>query len=230
MLPEHYQARDLAQQIGFEGPDLAEKHRLAVLKSAKTISIDMIKCVNDSQFRVASQSYLSRYYLVDIQRLICDCPDFPRVQFCKHICAVKIWYPFIPPVDNQDQDLSRSAQIFSQMSATAPILSGKGQGQYPSKAEPAGPSGALPNRERLSPNQNLWAATAKRMGVKTPPKRHHPGCVAAVPSSTSQHIGLTGVKRKYLFTDAYNGGEQSGKRAKYDAVSSAANARARGTQ
>src|ERR1700761_4071075 len=209
MLPEHYEARHLAQQIGFEGPDLAEKHQLTVLKSAKTISIDMIKCVNDSQFRVASQSYLSRYYLVDIQSLICDCPDFPRVRFCKHLCAVKIWYPFIPPVDDQDQDLSRSAQIFSQMSATATILSGKGQGQNLSKAEPAGPSGALPNREHLSPNQNLWVATAKRMGVKTPPKRRHPGCIAAVPSSTSQHIGLTGVKCKYLFTDAYNGGEQS---------------------
>ena len=158
MLPEHYEARHLAQQIGFEGPDLAEKHRHKVLKSAKTISIDMIKCVNDAQFRVASQSYLSRYYLVDIQRLICNCLDFPRVRFCKHLCAVKIWYPFIPPVDDQDQDLQRSAPIFSQMPATSIILSRKGR--HPSNSEPAGPSGALPDREHLSPNQNLWAATA----------------------------------------------------------------------
>ena len=148
MLPEHYEAWHLAQQIGFEGPDLAKKHWHKVLKSAKTIFIDMIKCVNDAQFHVASQSYLSRYYLVDIQRLICDCPDFPRVWFCKHLCAVKIWNPFIPPVDNQDQDLQRSAPILSQMPATSIILSGKGQ--HPSNSEPAGLSGALPDRERVT--------------------------------------------------------------------------------
>ena len=88
---------------------------------------------------------------------------------------------------------------------------------------------ALPNRERLSPNQNLWAATTKKMGVRSQPKRRQRASPATVvPSSTSEHIGSIGVKRKLLFTDAYNGGEQSGKRAKPDAASVAANAHARG--
>ena len=93
MLLEHYEAQDRAQQIGFEGPDLAKKHQNAVVASARTISLDSIRCVDDAQFHVASQSNLDKHYLVDIQRQICTCLDFPRVRLCKHLCAVKIWYP-----------------------------------------------------------------------------------------------------------------------------------------
>ena len=227
MLPEHYEARHRAQQIGFEGPDLAEKHRRAVLASAKTISIDSIRCVDDTQFHVVSQSNLGKCYLVDIQRLICNCLDFPRIRLCKHLCAVKIWYPYLSPLDDLHQDLERSSPISSQVAATPAFLSGE-LPHHASNSDSA-PSGALPNRDRLSPNQNLWAATIKKMGVRSPPKRRQRDTAAAVPSSTNQHIGPIGVKRKLIFTDAYGGGEQSGKRAKSDAVSVAANARARGT-
>ena len=51
--------------------------------------------------------------------------------------------------------------------------------------------------------------------------------VSAVPSTTSQHIGSMGRKRKLLFTDAYGGGEQSSKHARADAVLAAANAACR---
>jgi hypothetical protein len=227
MLPEHYEPRHHAQQIGFEGPDLAEKHHRTVLASAKAIPLDSIRCVNDTDFHVASQSNLGKHYLVNIQRLICNCLDFPRVQLCKHLCAVKIWYPFIPPPEDTKedsiQDLQRLPPISYQLATKSTSLSGK----VPPISESAVPSGALPNRERLSPNQNLWAATAKKMGARTPPKRCQPAPTAAVPSSTSRHIGPIGVKRKLLFTDAFNGGEQSGKRAKADALSAAANAHAR---
>ena len=69
---------------------------------------------------------------------------------------------------------------------------------------------------------------AKKMGVRAPPKRcQWQPVTAAIPSSTSQHIRPVNVKCKLLFTDACNGGEQSGKRAKADAVSGAANVLAR---
>jgi hypothetical protein len=103
MLPEHYEPRHHAQQIGFEGPDLAKKHHWAILASAKAIPLDSIRSVNDTQFHVASQSNLGRYYVVDIQRLICNCLDFPRIWFCKHLCAVKIWYPFVPLPEESNQ-------------------------------------------------------------------------------------------------------------------------------
>jgi hypothetical protein len=213
MLPEHYEPRHRAQGIGFEGADLAEKHRHAVLESARNIPLDAIKSVNDTQddtlFHVASQSNLGKSYLVDIQKMICDCPDFPRIRLCKHLCAVKIWYPFIFLQDSFIQDLQRSAQISPQSTSLPGELSHR-----TSISEPS----ALPNRDRLSPNQNLWAATVKKMGARTPPKRCQPARAAVLPSSTSQHIGPINAKRKLLFTDAYSGGEQSGKRAKVDAA------------
>ena len=135
MLPEHYEPRHHAQQLGFKGPDLAKKHHHAVLTSARVIPLELIRSVNDTQFCINSQSDLGRCYLVDIQRLICNCLDFPRVQICKHLCAVKIWYPFIPPADDLTQDLQRSSSISYQLAATSSSLSGTGchllhQSQY----------------------------------------------------------------------------------------------------
>lgn len=65
------------------------------------------------------------------------------------------------------------------------------------------------------------------MGFQMLPKQCHPTSIVMVPSFTSQHIRLFGVKWKYLFTNAYNGGEQSSKHAKADVTSAAANAHAR---
>ena len=66
---------------------------------------------------------------------------------------------------------------------------------------------------------------AKKMGVRAPPKQcQWQPVTAAISSSTSQHIEAVNVKRKLLFTDAYNREEQSGKHAKADAVSGVANA------
>ena len=148
-----------------------------ITKSAKTISLDSIRCVNDTQFHVASQSNLGKCYLVDIQRLICDCLDYPRIQICKHLCAVKIWYPFIPSVNDQDQDLERLLPISSQVAATPTFLSGEVPHHMPNSKSGMS-SNALPDWECLSPNQNLWAATVKWMGIRTPPKRCQNTCTA----------------------------------------------------
>ena len=168
---------------------------------------------------VLSQSNLRRSYLVDIQRQIRNCLNFPRLQFCKNLCAVKIQYPFILPFEKSSPDLPRSSPVSSQRAATSGELT-----HHPSI--PSGlPSVALPNQDCLSPNQNLWAATAKWMGVKTPPKWCQcQTAIATVPSTTSQHIGSMGKKHKLLFTDAYSSREQSGKHARANTVSAAANA------
>ena len=176
MLPEHYEPQHHAQQISFEGADLAGMHRHAVLASANWISINSIRCVNDTQFRIESQSNLRRFYLVDIKRQICNYLDFPRLQFCKHLCTVKIQYPFIPPFERSSPDLPRSSPISSQIAATS------GEWTHHPSILSGLPSGALPNRDCLSPNQNLWVATAKWMGVKMPPKQlQRQIAVAAVP-------------------------------------------------
>jgi hypothetical protein len=79
----------------------------------------------------------------------------------------------------------------------------------------------LPEKEQFGPNQLSWPPTAARMGVKRGEKRR-----AKVDSAlTAEHIGVP--KRKRPNEDPYGAGEDSGKRAKPDAVSAAANARAR---
>jgi hypothetical protein len=63
------------------------------------------------------------------------------------------------------------------------------------------------------------------MGAKRAPKRK---CIPEERGLTAQSvIGVTKAKRR-VHTDPYAGGERSGKRAKPDAMSAAANRRARG--
>jgi hypothetical protein len=64
---------------------------------------------------------------------------------------------------------------------------------------------------------------AKRMGVKRAPKRKR---LPEECGLTERSIGTTKGKRIRVYSDPYAGGEQSGKRAKPDALSTVANARA----
>jgi hypothetical protein len=82
-------------------------------------------------------------------------------------------------------------------------------------------SSRLPEKENIAPNQHTWPETAARMGEKRGKKR---GKVDS--ALTAQHIGEPNRKRPGN-SDPYGAGEQSGKRAKPDARSAAANSRAR---
>jgi len=83
----------------------------------------------------------------------------------------------------------------------------------------------LPKKDNFNPNQKTWAETAERMGAQKAP-RWKPSPSGG--NITEQCIGaVKGKCRKY--SDPYAAGERSGKRAKPDAVSAAANDRARAT-
>src|SRR6266852_3581108 len=82
----------------------------------------------------------------------------------------------------------------------------------------------LPDKEQIAPNQLSWPPTAACMGVKRGEKRR--GKVDS--ALTAEHISVP--KRKRPNDDPYGAGEDSGKRAKPDAVSAAANARARAAE
>jgi hypothetical protein len=84
-------------------------------------------------------------------------------------------------------------------------------------------SSRLPEKENIAPNQHTWPETAARMGEKRG-KKHGRGKVDS--ALTAQHIGEPNRKRPGD-SDPYGAGEQSGKRAKPDARSAAANSRAR---
>jgi len=80
----------------------------------------------------------------------------------------------------------------------------------------------LPDKENIGPNQRSWPETAARMGVK----RGNKSSGKVDSALTAQHIGEPNRKRT-ADGDPYGAGEQSGKRAKPDARSAAANVRAR---
>ena len=81
----------------------------------------------------------------------------------------------------------------------------------------------LLEKENIAPNQRSWPETAAQMGVKHVNK-HPNGKVDSV--LTAQHIGEPNCKHA-TNDDPYGAGEQSGKRAKPDARSAAANTQAR---
>jgi hypothetical protein len=86
-------------------------------------------------------------------------------------------------------------------------------------------TGAFPDKEEISPNQKSWPETVERMGIKRAPKQKR---LPKECGQTERCIGPTKGKRQWQLNDddAYAGGERSGKCAKPDATSTAANARA----
>jgi hypothetical protein len=83
---------------------------------------------------------------------------------------------------------------------------------------------AIPDKEVIAPNQKSWTETAVRMGVKKAPKRKR---LPEESGLTKRSIGVAKGKKVRIYNDPYAGGERSGKRAKPDALSAAANVRAR---
>ena len=78
----------------------------------------------------------------------------------------------------------------------------------------------LPEKENLSPNQLSWPETATQMGVKRGGHKRQGKVDSAL---TSQHLSEPNRMRA-ADNDPYGAGEQSGKHAKPDAHSAAANA------
>jgi hypothetical protein len=76
---------------------------------------------------------------------------------------------------------------------------------------------ALPNPDVIAWNHKSWTETAKQMGIT---KSKHPR-PAEDSGLTAQCIGVVKGKCRRIHNDPYTGGEQSGKRAKPDAPSSA---------
>ena len=176
-----------------------EKHQQSIMAHAKLISARSITHLSDTTFHVDSQTSRGQIYLVDTWVVICECPDFPRIQLCKHLAAVQGHPTDIP---------------------TTPMVHESGPSTFTADRAPESTSSDhLPKRDQLSPNANLWKETQDNTYHRISPKK-------VLHNSTTEHIGHTG-KRKIILNNPYCGGEQLGKCAKSDATSTAANAHAR---
>lgn len=226
------------QRYGFEGPDLEVKRRQEIEVRAHTIPRESVKELVETQlYRVLSQSHANRQYTVDINLYTCDCAGFPSIMYCKHIRAVQVFFhetvtippfisilpqqpyasPVIPPIPSS----STSAQPPTQLDDTGRMLTGirekfllvSHRTQLASSSTAIGQSlndldhaldqvlseypserALIPSAKlKIAPNQHSWPETVAVMGAR--PKG----------------------KRKRVHTDAYAGGEKSGKKAKTDA-------------
>src|SRR6267142_1730704 len=83
------------QIVGFEGLDLAGGWRREIIASARTISWDSVLQFNRTHFHVASQSRPGALYSIDLNLTTCNCQDFPRIRFCKHIAAIHLHFPHL---------------------------------------------------------------------------------------------------------------------------------------
>src|SRR6267142_916271 len=92
---QYYLNRHERQIVGFEGLDLAGGRRRDIIASAQTISRDSVLQFNHTQFHVASQSRPGALYSIDLNLTTCDCQDFPRIRFCKHITAIHLHFPHL---------------------------------------------------------------------------------------------------------------------------------------
>jgi len=90
---------------------------------------------------------------------------------------------------------------------------------------------ALPNKEKILPNQKTWQEIAQPMGIRhTHARKHLPPTNLTEECGINDHcIGATNV-RKCKNEDPYLGGDQSDKRSQPNALSLEANDRARTSQ
>jgi hypothetical protein len=250
----HYRCRHDRQAVGLEGLDLAAARRSEILSSAKDILPDSILQFDHIQFHVASRSRPGEYYAIDLQQSTCECADFPRVRFCKHIAAIYAHFPHLSPegipaslltedvtpsfqpecapsakdsLEHLTQDIAALSQTLASKSSSSAILEAARSAKYTLTAAIASTEGssALPEKDFIAPNQKSWTETAERMGVKRGARRRK--CLPEERGITAQSIGAAKGKRRRVHSDPYAGGERSGKRAKPDATSAAANACAR---
>src|SRR6266851_8946386 len=96
MVP-YYENRHSRQIVGLDGKDLTMEHRKEILKRMADIPSNSIQKLNHVQFHVASKSRPGLYHAVDLYRSTCECEDFPRIQFCRHIAAVLFHFPELSP-------------------------------------------------------------------------------------------------------------------------------------
>ncbi|KAF8491687.1 hypothetical protein F5888DRAFT_1807194 [Russula emetica] len=239
------------QTLGMEGPNLAEERRQQILTRAPETPVEKIVKIDDLHFEVQS-SNSPKHYQINLITTTCNCSDFPNISLCKHIAAVVHFFGGADlgpqPPRNGSASASDSGEHESPSQrvghgaadnddAAASILLAANEiislsqrliTEVPRDPRIAKSLNVIQSRltalvlPATAADNAYLAETAARMGEKRG-KKHGSGKVDS--SLTAQHIGEPNHKRAGD-NDPYGAGEQSGKRAKLDARSVAANVRA----
>jgi hypothetical protein len=87
------------QIVRFEGLDLAGDRRWEIIVSTRNISQDSVLQFNHTQFHIAFQSHSGTFHSIDLNLMTCNCQDFLRIWFCKHIAAIHLHFPHLKQSD-----------------------------------------------------------------------------------------------------------------------------------
>jgi hypothetical protein len=93
----YYENRHKHQIVGLNGKDLATERREEILERSADIPSDSIQRLDHMQYCVASKSRPGLYHTVDLHQSTCECEDFPRIRFCRHIAAIIFHFPELAP-------------------------------------------------------------------------------------------------------------------------------------
>ena len=96
MVP-YYEHRHSHQIVSLNGKDLMAEHQQELLECTVEIPSESIQKVDDTQFHVMSKSRPGLYHVVDLHQSTCQCEDFPRIWFCRHIAAILLHFPKLSP-------------------------------------------------------------------------------------------------------------------------------------
>ncbi|KAJ7205448.1 hypothetical protein GGX14DRAFT_644623 [Mycena pura] len=107
----YYASKQRRQEFGFEGEDMEMKKRKDIQRRAKTYRKDQITHIEDDKYLVPSQSDSSVAYDVDIDTYTCTCMDFPLICFCKHLCAVQLFFDDHPIFDEQPDPTQTTSPV-----------------------------------------------------------------------------------------------------------------------
>ena len=84
----YYKNRHKHQIVSLNGKDLVMECQEEILECSADIPSDSIQRLDHTQYRIASKSCPGLYHTVELHRSTCECEDFPRIQFCRHIAAI----------------------------------------------------------------------------------------------------------------------------------------------
>ncbi len=100
----YYQTWQEHQMIRIEGPDLAGQQQWQLLSSTRDTCKDLIQQFDDLIFYIASVSQPGSYYEINLSQGACNCPDFLRIQYCKHLAAISVHFPHLCTQANSSRD------------------------------------------------------------------------------------------------------------------------------
>jgi len=96
----YYENKYSRQIVSLDGKDLMAECQQELLERVAEIPSESIQKFDDTQFHVASKSRPGLYHTVDLHRSTCQCEDFPRIRFCRHIAAVLCHFPELSPQEH----------------------------------------------------------------------------------------------------------------------------------